>query len=59
MTVDTWQLGYNPLDDEGFLKIEKGDRVTVYGDLDMDVFNDTEVSAEAIVKLEGEDRSDS
>jgi len=59
MTVDTWQLGYNPLDDEGFLKIEKGDRVTVYGDLDMDVFGDREISAEAIVKLEGEDRGDS
>ena len=59
MTVDTWQLGYNPLDEEGFLKIEKGDRVTVYGDLDLDVFGDREISAEAIVKLEGEDRSDS
>ena len=59
MTVDTWQLGYNPLDDEGFLKIEKGDRVTVYGDLDMDVFGDREISAEAVVKLEGEDRGDS
>ena len=56
MTVDTWQLGYNPLDDEGFLKIEKGDRVTVYGDLGLDVFGDREISAEAIVKLEGEDR---
>ena len=59
MTVDTWQLGFNPLDDEGFLKIEKGDRVTVYGDLDMNVFDDREISAETIVKLESDARSNS
>lgn len=59
MTVDTWQLGYNPLDDEGFLKIEEGDRVTVYGDLILDVFNNREVSAEALVKLQGDARGGS
>lgn len=52
ISVDTWQLGYNPLDDQGFLKIEKGDRVTVYGDLDLSVFDERELSAEAIVKLQ-------
>lgn len=52
ISVDTWQLGYNPLDDEGFLKIEKGDRVTVYGDLDLSVFDEREISAEALVKLQ-------
>ena len=59
MTVDTMQLGYNPLDDEGFLKIEKGDRVTVYGDLMLSVFDDREISAEALVKLEDDARSGS
>lgn len=59
MTVDTWQLGYNPLDNEGFLQIEEGDRVTAYGDLVLSVFDDREVSAEAIVKLEDDARGDS
>ena len=59
MTVDTLQLGYNPLDNQGFLQIEKGDRVTVYGDLILDVFNNREVSAEALVKLEDDARSGS
>lgn len=54
ISIDTWQLGYNPLDDQGFLKIEKGDRVTVYGDLDLDVFDEQEVSAEALVKLQSD-----
>ncbi|HKK18101.1 MAG TPA: hypothetical protein VJ952_05410 [Opitutales bacterium] len=52
VSVDTWQLGYNPLDDQGYLKIEKGDKVTVYGDLDLSVFDEREISAEAIVKLQ-------
>lgn len=52
VTVDTWQLGYNPLDDQGFLKIDKGDRVTAYGDLDLNVFDERELSAEALVKLQ-------
>jgi hypothetical protein len=52
ISVDTWQLGYNPLDDQGFLKVAKGDRVTVYGDLDLSVFDERELSAEALVKLQ-------
>ncbi|MFO7725591.1 MAG: hypothetical protein R6V45_08595 [Oceanipulchritudo sp.] len=54
ISVDTWQLGYNPLDDQGFLQIEEGDRVTVHGDLDMDTFDDRELSAEALVKLQAD-----
>lgn len=53
-TVDTWQLGYNPLDDEGYLKLDKGDRVTVYGDLDYEVFDGREISAEALVELQAD-----
>jgi uncharacterized protein YdeI (BOF family) len=56
ISVDTWQLGYNPLDDEGYLKIDKGDRVTVYGDLDLNLFDEREISAEAIVKLQSDER---
>lgn len=54
-TVDTWQLGFNPLDNEGYLKVDEGDRVTVYGDLDFEVFDGREISAEAIVKLQADE----
>ena len=50
ISVDTWQLGYNPLDDQGFLQIKPGDRVTVYGDFDLSAFDEREISAETLVK---------
>lgn len=50
--VDTIRLGYDPMDDEGFQKIEVGDRVKVGGDIDTSLFDDTELSADWIVKLE-------
>lgn len=52
ITVDTWQLGFNPLDEQGFLKIDVGDRVTVFGDLDRDIFDRRELSAESVIKLQ-------
>lgn len=58
ISIDTWQLGYNPLDDQGFLKIEEGDRVTVFGDLDKMLFDEREISAEAIIKLEDDSAAD-
>lgn len=57
INVDTWQLGYDPLDDQGFLKVKTGDRVTVQGDMDRDLFGKNEISAEAIVKLQSDKRS--
>lgn len=52
MTVDTETMSYNPMDDEGFQKIEKGDRVTVYGDIDVDLFEKTEIDATSVLTLE-------
>ncbi|MDR9500155.1 MAG: hypothetical protein RI556_13340 [Hydrogenovibrio sp.] len=49
VTVDTWQLDYNPLDNDGLVKIEKGDYVSVSGDLDNNVFDENEISAETII----------
>lgn len=52
MQVDTVGLGYNPLDEDGYLKIEKGDRVKVGGDFDNAVFDETELSADWLIELQ-------
>lgn len=50
--VDTMDLAYNPMDDEGFLEIDVGDRVKVGGEIDVSYFDDTELSADWIIELE-------
>jgi uncharacterized protein YdeI (BOF family) len=52
MRVDTIMMSYNPMDDEGFQKIEVGDRVSVTGDIDVDTWEKRELMAETIVTLE-------
>lgn len=49
--VETDRLSDNPLDDDGDLRLEKGDRVTVYGELDKDFFSSDELEAERIVEF--------
>lgn len=49
--VDTITMPYNPLDDTGFQKIRKGDRVRVSGSLDFDLFEKREILADSIVTL--------
>ena len=49
VTVDTMQMGYNPLDDVGIQKIDKGDFVSVSGELDINYLDKAEISAETIV----------
>ena len=51
LEVDTRQLGYNPLDDKGYQRIDKGDTVTVVGTLDIDFFDDKKLVADDITKL--------
>lgn len=51
MTVDTITMPYNPMDDKGFQKIEKGDLVKVYGDLNLEVFEERELLADMIITL--------
>jgi len=51
LTVSTEGLGYDPLDDTGYQKIEQGDRVSVSGDMEDEFFGGTELEADAIVKL--------
>lgn len=53
-TVDTSALGMNIFDDEGFLQVEVGDRVSVTGTMDEDFFGNRELEAETVVNLSGE-----
>lgn len=51
ITVETEEMAYNPLDDEGYQKIKKGDRVSVYGKMDYDFLEGRELVADHIVTL--------
>lgn len=51
MRIDTTSLSENPLDSDGFQKIEAGDRVFVWGDLDLENAEGAEVKAKGIVSL--------
>ncbi|REJ72301.1 MAG: hypothetical protein DWQ34_07030 [Planctomycetota bacterium] len=57
LTVDTDKMPYDPLDDEGYQKIEVGDRVSVTGDMERKFFEGREFSAESIVTLVDADDS--
>jgi len=52
ITVETLNMPYNPLDNKGFQKIEKGDYVQVSGNMDYDFYETKEIMAESIVTLE-------
>ncbi|MBK5969364.1 MULTISPECIES: DUF5666 domain-containing protein [Thiorhodovibrio] len=51
VNVMTAGMSYDPLDDEGYQKVETGDRVHVTGKLDKDFFTAPELMAESIVVL--------
>ncbi|WP_420426768.1 OB-fold nucleic acid binding domain-containing protein [Algiphilus sp.] len=52
LTVDTTNMLYNPLDEEGFQQIQVGDRVSVEGAIDDDFFQGSEMIADSVVTLE-------
>jgi uncharacterized protein YdeI (BOF family) len=49
--VDTSTLAYNPLDDEGFFKISKGDRVRVSGKIEENWFSKNKINASWLIIL--------
>ncbi|MCH7228247.1 DUF5666 domain-containing protein [Haloferula sp. A504] len=51
ITVETEDMSYNPLDDEGFQKIEVGDRVSVSGRFDKDFLEGYDLVADTIITL--------
>ncbi|MGD8568331.1 MAG: hypothetical protein PVJ39_09610 [Gammaproteobacteria bacterium] len=58
--VDTKNMAYNPLDDKGYQKLQKGDVVSVGGYLDPDFFEKRQVEATMVVTLdEDENKSNS
>ncbi|MBK1705201.1 S1 RNA-binding domain-containing protein [Halochromatium glycolicum] len=51
--VEVDEMSYNPLDDKGYQKIEIGDRVSVTGQMDDDLFEGRELVADSVVTLSG------
>lgn len=55
ITVETESLGYDPLDELGFQKIEEGDRISVSGQFDSDFLEGRVLDADQLVSLFDED----
>ena len=51
-TVDTSAMAYNPMEDEGLQKIEKGDFVSVSGVIEESLFDERELVATTILSLD-------
>lgn len=51
ITVEVEEMPYNPLDDEGYQKIQVGDRVSVTGEMDYDFLEGRELVAETVTTL--------
>lgn len=49
--VETEEMAYNPLDEDGYQKVEIGDRVRVAGSMDYDLFEGREVVANTVTVL--------
>lgn len=54
LTVEVDELTYNPLDDEGFQKLDVGDRVSVQGSVDADLFEGQVFEANYVTTLYSE-----
>lgn len=52
ISINTLQMENNLMDDLGFQKIEKGDRVSVTGELEVDSFENREIMAKTIITLD-------
>lgn len=51
LTVEVDELTYNPLDDEGFQQLDVGDRVSVQGSIDHDLFEGRVFEANYVTSL--------
>jgi uncharacterized protein YdeI (BOF family) len=51
LRVDVGDMGFDPLDDEGYLKIDVGDRVKVIGQIDTGLFMNRELDADTVIEL--------
>jgi uncharacterized protein YdeI (BOF family) len=51
LTVETEEMSYDPLDDEGYQQIEVGDRVSVSGEFNDEFFDGKVLEADTIITL--------
>jgi uncharacterized protein YdeI (BOF family) len=51
LRVDVGDMPFDPLDDEGYLKIDEGDRVKVFGKIDVNLFEGRRLEADTVVEL--------
>lgn len=51
LRVDVRDMGFDPLDDEGYLKIDVGDRVKVIGQIDTGLFTNRKLDADTVIEL--------
>lgn len=52
MTIDTSDMGYNPLDQKGYPQLDENDYVSVSGNMDDDTWEEQELLADTIIVLE-------
>lgn len=57
--VNTEKMLYDPLDDEGFQRIRKNDRVSVTGDFGYEFFTDLDLMASSVVTLQSSEQKNS
>lgn len=51
LTINTLTMSYNPVDKDGFQQIEKGDRISVTGQMDPAFFGNREFNAQSITTI--------
>lgn len=51
LTIDTAELDYNPLDDQGYQKLDKGDVVTAVGQVREGTLSDRKLVAESVITM--------
>ena len=56
VTIDTKGMLYNPMDDKGFTRIEKGDRVTVSGIITDNFFGKREIDANTLYEVKNAEK---
>lgn len=59
MRVDTATMPYDPTDDEGYQQLDKGDTVTVTGNIEDDTFETRELMADSVITLDDESQESS
>ena len=50
IVIDVSKLGYDPFDDDGYQRIEVGDRVQVGGEITSDLFMNRELAADSVIE---------